>query len=182
MERWMRVPFWSGLATVVAGSVMGGVMMLAPSGTAATGQAGVPHSSTAECTKANLSAKYKGVDAAMNHRYGRIILRNTSDEACFVKGYGGLSYVGEGNGTQIGAPADRTPTATPKTVLEPGDKVASAISEASYAPYPRRECRPTKVDGFRVYVPDETRSIFIEHKTTGCANPKVHLLAHKAYR
>ena len=129
MERWMRVPFWSGLATVVAGSVMGGVMMLAPgkSGTAATGQAGVPHSSTAECTKANLSAKYKGVDAAMNQNYGRIILRNTSDEACFVKGYGGLSYVGEGNGTQIGAPADRTPTATPKTVLEPGDKVASAI-------------------------------------------------------
>ncbi len=127
MERWMRVPFWSGLATVVAGSVMGGVMMLAPSGTAATGQAGVPHSSTAECTKANLSAKYKGVDAAMSHRYGRIVLRNTSDETCFVKGYGGLSYVGGGNGTQIGAAADRTPTATPKTVLEPGDKVRSAI-------------------------------------------------------
>ena len=39
----------------------------------------------------------------------------------------------------------------------------------------------TKVDGFRVYVPDETRSQFIEHKTIGCANPKVHLLEHKAY-
>ena len=176
MERWMRVPLWSGLATVVAGSVMGGVMMLAPSGNAATAQRGVP-----ECTKANLSAKYKGTDAAMSHVYGRIILRNTSDETCFVKGYGGLSYVGKGNGTQIGAPADRTPTATPRTVLEPGDKVASAISQASYAPYPKQECRPTKVDGFRVYVPDETRSIFIEHKTTGCANPKIHLLAHKAY-
>ena len=182
MERWMRVPFWSGLATVIAGSVMGGVMMLAPSGTAATGQAGVSHSSTAECTKANLSAKYKGGDAATSHYYGRIVLRNTSEVTCYVKGYGGLSYVGGGNGTQVGAPADRTPTATPKTVLAPGDKVRSAIVETSYAPYPRKECQPTKVDGFRVYVPDETRSIFIAHPTTGCANPKVHLLEHKAYR
>ena len=102
MERWMRVPFWSGLATVVAGSVAGGVMMLAPSGTAATGQAGVPGSSTAECTKANLSAKYKGGDAAMSHVYGWIVLRNTSEDSCYVKGYGGLSYVGGGNGTQSG--------------------------------------------------------------------------------
>ena len=177
MERWMRVPFWSGVATVVAGSLVGGVMMMAPSGTAATGQRGVP-----ECTKANLSAKYKGGDAATSHVYGRIILRNTSEVTCFVQGYGGLSYVGKGNGTQIGAAADRTPSATPKTVLKPGDKVRSAIVETSFAPYPKKECRPTKVDGFRVYVPDETRSIFIEHPTTGCANPKVHLLQHKAYR
>ncbi len=177
MERWMRVPFWSGLATVVAGSVMGGVMMLAPSGTAATGPAGV-----AECTKANLSAKYKGGDAAMSHVYGRIILRNTSEDTCYVKGYGGLSYVGKGNGTQIGAPADRTPSATPKTVLQPGDKVRSAIVETSTGPYSKKECQPTKVDGFRVYVPDETRSIFIEHKTIGCANPEIHLLEHKPYR
>jgi hypothetical protein len=182
MEPWMRVPFWSGLATVVAGSVMGGVMMLAPSGTAATGQAEAPRSSTAECTKANLSAKYKGGDAATSHVYGQIVLRNTSEKTCYVKGYGGLSYVGKGNGTQIGAAADRTPSATPKTVLKPGDKVRSAIVETSFAPYPKKECRPTKVDGFRVYVPDETRSIFIEHPTTGCANPEVHLLQHKAYR
>jgi Protein of unknown function (DUF4232) len=181
MERWMRVPFWSGLATVVAGSVLGGVMMLAPSGTAATGQAGVSRSATPECTKANLSATYKGGDAATSHVFGRIVLRNTSADTCFVKGYGGLSYVGGGNGTQIGAPADRTPSPTPKTVLAPGDKVRSAIVETSFAPYPKKECRPTKVDGFRVYVPDETRSIFIKHPTMGCANPKIHLLEHKAY-
>src|SRR6187200_2106696 len=124
MERWMRVPFWSGLATVLAGLVVGGVMMLAQNGTAAVGQRVVP-----ECIKANLSATYKGGDAATSHLFGRIVLKNTSEETCFVKGYGGLSYVGKGNGTQIGAPADRTPSPTPKTVLEPGDKVRSAIVE-----------------------------------------------------
>ena len=181
MERWMRVPFWSGAATVVAGSVAGAMMMLAPNGSAATGGEaagrGVP-----ECTKANLSAHYRGGDAAMSHVYGRIVLRNSSQETCFVQGYGGLSYVGGGNGTQVGAPADRTPGATPRTVLAPGDKVRSPIVETSYAPYPRKLCQPTKVDGFRVYAPDETHSFFIDHPTKGCANPKVHLLEHKAYR
>jgi len=183
MERWMnwmKVPFWSGVATAVAAAVVGGVMVLAPTGTAATAQAGVPPS-TAECTKPDLSAKYKGGDAGMSHVFGRIILHNISDTACYVQGYGGLSYVGDGNGTHIGAPADRTPSNTPKTVLQPGDKVRSAVSETSTAPYPKNVCRPTKVDGFRVYVPDETHSFFIAHKTTGCTNPKVHLLSHKAY-
>jgi len=181
MERWMRVPFWSGVATVVAGSVMGGVMMLAPSGTAAAGQATAGRG-VGECSKVDLSAKYRGADAAMSHVYGRIVLRNVSEKACYVQGYGGLSYVGGGDGTQVGAAADRTPSPAPRTVLEPGDTVRSAIVETSYAPYPKKQCQPTEVDGFRVYVPDETRSIYIEHPTTGCANPKVHLLEHKAYR
>jgi hypothetical protein len=175
MERWMKVPLWSGVATVVAAVVAGGVMMLAPNGTAATAQA------TAECKKPDLSAKYKGGDAATSHVFGRIILHNVSDKPCFVQGYGGLSYVGGGNGTQVGAPADRTPSPTPKTVLQPGDKVRSAVSETSTAPYPKNVCHPKKVDGFRVYVPDETHAFFIPHPTTGCANPQVHLLEHKAY-
>jgi len=176
MERWMKVSLWSGVTTVVAAVVAGGVMMLAPSGAAATGARAVP-----ECTKPDLSAKYKGGDAATSHVFGRIILHNISAKPCFVQGYGGLSYVGGGNGTQVGAPADRTPSNTPKTVLQPGDKVRSAVSETSTAPYPKNICRPTKVDGFRVYVPDETHAFFIPHPTTGCANPKVHLLEHKAY-
>jgi hypothetical protein len=180
MERWMRVGTWSGAVTMLAGCVAGGVMALAPSGTAASGEQAAARSAP-ECTNANLTAKYRGGDAATSHYYGRIVLRNTSDQTCWVQGYGGLSYVGGGNGTQVGAAADRTPSKKPRVVLEPGDKVRSAVVETSFAPYPKRTCKPTKVDGFRVYVPDETRSQFIEHKTTGCANPKVHLLAHKAY-
>src|SRR5262245_1166892 len=129
MERWMKVPLWSGVATVIAAVVAGGVMMLAPNGTAATAQRAVLPKAPAECTKADLSAKYKGGDAAMSHVFGRIIFHNISDKPCFVQGYGGLSYVGHGNGTQIGAAADRTPSKTPRTVLQPGDKVRSAVSE-----------------------------------------------------
>ena len=176
MERWMGVGIWSGVATLVAGCVAGGVIALSPSGTAAPGARPVP-----ECTNANLTAKYRGGDAATSHVYGRIVLHNTSDRTCWVQGYGGLSYVGGGNGTQIGAAADRTPSNKPRVTLKPGDKVRSAVVETSYAPYPRKKCKPREVDGFRVYVPDETRSQFVAHPTTGCANPAVHLLAHKAY-
>ncbi len=182
MERWMRVPFWSGVATMVAGSALGGVMMLAPSGSAASGQRAVPQRSTAECTNDNLTATYRGGDAAMSHVYGRIVLRNTSDVTCWVRGYGGLSYVvGGANGKQVGAAADRTPSNRPKVTLAPGDKVRSAVAETSSAPYPRKRCRPAEVDGFRVYVPDETQWQYIAHPTIGCANPRVHLLEHKAY-
>ena len=185
MERWMRVPFWSGVATVLAGTVAGGVMMLAPDGSAATmptADRAPVQRSTPECTRSDLSATYKGGDAAMSHVYGRIVLRNTSDVSCWVRGYGGLSYVGGGNGKQVGAAADRTASSKPKVVLAPGDKVRSAVVETSTGPYPQNECKPTPVDGFRVYLPDETRSQFIEHQTTGCANDRIHLLSHKAYR
>ena len=177
MERWMKAPFWSGVATVVAGAVAGGVMMTAPSGSAAPGTRATP-----ECTNAQVTASYQGGDAAMSHVYGRIVLRNTSATTCWIRGYGGLSYVGGGDGQQVGAAADRTPSTKPRVVLAPGDKVRSAVVETSTGPYPKSQCRPRPVDGFRVYLPDETRSQFIEHETTGCANPSIHLLAHKAYR
>jgi hypothetical protein len=135
-----------------------------------------------ECTNADLTASYHGGDAAMSHVYGRIVLTNTGDRACVTGGYGGLSYVGGGNGTQVGAAADREPAKVRHYVLQPGERVHSRVVETSFAPYPKAKCRPEHVDGFRVYVPDATASQFIEHPTTGCANVKIHLISHRPFR
>ena len=135
-----------------------------------------------ECTNAELVATYHETGAGMSHRYGRIVLANESDHACRIRGYGGLSYVGHGDGTQIGAPAERTPDRTPAVVVGPGERVRSAVTETEASPYPRRRCRPAHVDGFRVYLPDETRSQYVPHPTTGCRNHRIHLLSHRAYR
>jgi hypothetical protein len=135
-----------------------------------------------QCVNTDLHARYRATDAGMSHRYGRIVLRNVSDHSCRTGGYGGLSYVGGGDGTQIGAAADRTPSTVRTIVLRPGQRVVSAVSETVADVYPRRECRPAHVDGFRVYIPNETHSQFVKHPTTGCRNDAVHLLAHKAYR
>jgi hypothetical protein len=134
------------------------------------------------CTNAELVASYRATDAGMSHQFGRIVLRNVSDHACRTGGYGGVSYVGGGDGTQVGAPADREPGHVRSIVVGPGEKVVSAVSETEAGAYPRRECRPAKVDGFRVYIPNETRSQFIKHRTTGCRSDRVHLITHRAYR
>lgn len=135
-----------------------------------------------ECTNTELAASYHATGAATSHRYGRIVLRNGSDHPCSIRGYGGLSYVGGGDGTQIGAPADRDPSRARTIVVRPGQKVVSVVSAAVASAYPLHRCRPAHVDGFRVYVPDETHSQYVAHPTTGCRNERVHLLSHKAYR
>src|SRR6478735_7947475 len=117
----------------------------------------------AECTNAELVASYHATDAGMSHQYGRLVLKNVSDHACRTGGYGGVSYVGGGDGTQVGAPADREPGHVRSIVVRPGEKVSSLVSETDAGVYPRRECRPAKVDGFRVYLPNETRSQFVKH-------------------
>lgn len=169
------------VAVLVLATVMGVGVVLAMSADAAR-SAGPSDRKVAECVNADVTAKYRGGDAATSHVYGRIVLKNVSDRACYVRGYGGLSYVGGGDGTQVGAAADRTATKKPRTVLQPGDKVRSRVVETSTGPYPKKECQPRQVDGFRVYIPDETHSQFIEHGTTGCANTDIHLLTHTAYR
>jgi hypothetical protein len=135
-----------------------------------------------ECSNAELVASFHHTDDATSHRFGRLVLTNTSGHTCRLRGYGGLSYVGDGNGTQIGAAADRAPSRVRWVTLTPGQRAVSAVSATVTAAYPRHRCRPAHVDGFRVYVPDETASQYVPHPTTGCRNPAVHLLSHRAYR
>ena len=135
-----------------------------------------------ECTNTHLTASYRVTGGGMSHEYGRIVLRNVSDTACTIRGYGGLSFVGGGDGTQIGAAATRTPSKVRSILVRPGQRVVSDLSATSAAPYPRRRCRPAHVDGFRVYLPDETRAQYVPHPTAGCRNRRVHLLEHKAFR
>ncbi|MCF6379078.1 DUF4232 domain-containing protein [Nocardioides KLBMP 9356] len=154
-----------------------------PSSSAATG-ASTRAVATAvpECGDADLTASYRARDAAAGHRYGVIRLTDTGDRTCVLQGYGGLSYVGGGNGAQVGAPADRDPGTAPRVVLHPGDRARSLVSEAVAQDYPRATCRPAPVDGFRVYLPDSTRSQLVAHATTGCRNSSVHLLSHEPFR
>jgi hypothetical protein len=161
-------------ATAIAGLLATGTLLL-PTG--ASAKTAVP-----ECANADLKASFVATGAATSHRFGRLRLKNISKHTCAVQGYGGLSFVGKGNGTRIGAPAQRTPSKTPLVLLEPGQRAVSAVSMTTTGPYPRKVCHPAKVDGFRVYAPDATASQFVPFKTTACANRHLHTLAHKAYR
>ncbi|MEX0427300.1 DUF4232 domain-containing protein [Nocardioides sp. DS6] len=138
-------------------------------------------SDTPACGNTDLKASYRYSDAGAGHRYGWIVLTNVSGHACRTGGFGGLSYVGKGNGTQIGAAADRIGKAY-TLVVKPQKTIRSAVDEVVAANFPKKACTPTHVDGFRVYVPNATKSQYVVHPTTGCAKAKVHLLSHHSYR
>ena len=89
--------------------------------------------------------------------------------------------MGGGDGTQVGAAADREEATAHRVVLAPGERALSRVTETVAQNYPRRRCHPVHVDGFRVYAPDTTRSSFVAHPTTGCRNDAVHLLSHRPF-
>jgi hypothetical protein len=170
----MRTPtsrLLSAAATLAVAA--GGTLTFAPA-TAA---------STPACGNADLTASYRHSDDGAGHRFGWIVLTNTSGHACHTGGYGGVSYVGHGNGTQIGAPAVRRHAAAVKTfVVKPGGRLRSPLDEVRADNFGAKKCRRSHVDGFRVYVPNATLSQFVPHPTTGCRNAQVHLLFQKPYR
>jgi hypothetical protein len=111
-----------------------------------------------------------------------IVLTNTGDRSCETGGFGGVSYVGSGNGTQVGAAATRTSDEPSELTLKPGASAVQELRETEAGNYPAGTCDPTKVDGLRIYPPDETRSLFAEHATTGCGGKSVKLLEIGPYR
>jgi Protein of unknown function (DUF4232) len=140
-------------------------------------------STVPSCTNADLTASYRHSDDGAGHSYGWIVLRNTSGHACRTGGYGGVSYVGDGNGTQIGAPAVRTDAAhVASYVVTPGQRLRSPIDEVNALNFPKKRCRPAHVDGFRIYVPNATRSQYVVHPHVGCRNPDVPLIFQKPLR
>lgn len=135
---------------------------------------------TPKCADTDLKAGYRASDAGAGSRFGEITLTNVSDHACALAGFGGLSYVGGGDGEQVGKPAVREGSWR-KVIMKPGQVAVSAVAESTADKYPASSCKPTAVDGFRVYVPDSYDAQFVAHKTTGCASKSVSLLSHKAF-
>lgn len=173
-------------ARTVAGAVLGTVTLLcsafalpiaavASDAPQAAGASAAPF-----CNAGDLRISYRATDAGAGHRYGRIVLRNTSDQACRTHGYGGVSYTDDA-GRVVGAPADRTPGREPVVLLRPGQRVVSRLDEVVAQDFPRRTCRPVEVADLQVYPPEGEYAQLVSHPTTGCANSAVHLLAHQPY-
>lgn len=139
-------------------------------------------SATPECKSGDVTTSYRYHDAGAGHSNGFILVKNVSGHSCRTGGFGGLSYVGHGNGTQVGAAATREGSKGKVLTLRPGKVAVSEIQEVDTGVYPSSECRPTSVDGFRVYIPNETHSQYVVHKTTVCGNSEVQGLQHRPFR
>ena len=150
---------------------------------------GTPVAGPSRCAVAQLSGAIgerngapAGTGDGMNQKHDAIILTNTSGTTCTIQGWPGVSLVGDGNGTQLGAAAalDRT-TPHPTLAIQPGGKVQAPIDYTSAAVYPGSQCGVKQADGLRVYPPGSTASLFITAKWQACTSTTHDLLTVGAF-
>ncbi|MGZ4427380.1 MAG: DUF4232 domain-containing protein [Nocardioidaceae bacterium] len=138
-------------------------------------------SSSPACGRADLAVSLQVGDGAAGSVYSTLVLTNVGHQACSTGGFAAVSYVGRGNGTQLGAAADQVGRAKTLT-LQPGASARATLQESNPDNYPTDKCDPAAADGLRVYPPSQTASSFIRHATEACVDPSVHLLSVSAFR
>ncbi|WP_231391921.1 DUF4232 domain-containing protein [Arthrobacter sp. 35W] len=154
-----------------------------PTATATPSTAPSTSAAAALCTAAMLSGSVDDSGGgAAGSIYMKLIVKNTTDKVCILDGYPGVSLVGDGNGTQIGAAADRDPAAPSSgpITLEPGASAAGVLRYTQAGNY--QNCERVEADGLRVYPPSATDALYIAHPLTACSNEDIKLLTIGAFQ
>ncbi|KAA1378087.1 DUF4232 domain-containing protein [Aeromicrobium fastidiosum] len=129
------------------------------------------------CRAADLTVRYAD-DAgggAAGSTYGDLVLTNASGSPCAMTGWPGVSYVGGGDGPQLGAAADRTGTAD-VIVLGAGQRAEAQLREVRAGDI-GGTCSPVEADGLRIYPPNSTTAVFVKHPAEACRSGSAHLLS-----
>lgn len=148
-----------------------------------TGDPGSAPLRSDRCTATALSASLgDGGGGAAGSVLPDLVLTNTGTQRCTLQGFPGVSFVGGGNGTQLGAAGTFDRSRTPGTVtLDPGKSAHAPLRIARAENYPSDTCQPATADGLRVYPPGSTAALFVA--TTGltaCRNAGVQLITVQA--
>ncbi|GAB3794688.1 hypothetical protein GCM10028798_01910 [Humibacter antri] len=132
----------------------------------------------ATCSVSDLSVTLGSFSGTAGSDYVPIVFTNTSSKPCGLHGFPGVSFVGKGNGTQLGAAADWDQSKPiVQNTLQPGSAVAANLRIVQAGNYDSSQCQPLAADGLRVYPPHSTKSVFVKDADlTACQNDKVHLL------
>ena len=129
------------------------------------------------CTVNELSVQLGAPDSGAGTTVVPIIFKNTGGRTCQIEGYPGVSFVGGGNGTQIGAPASRDASvAITFHELKPGDSVQSPLRITQAGNYDT--CGTETADGLRIYPPHSYDAVFVA--TTAykpCTDASVDLMS-----
>lgn len=106
---------------------------------------------------------------AAGSNYVLLTFRNSGGQTCTLSGYPGVSFVGHGDGTQLGIPAVRSNATTPKTVrLGAGKSTTALLQIVNAGVYDAKQCAPTTADGFRVYPSGSKDAAYVAFATQAC--------------
>lgn len=151
-----------------------------PSGAGSTsgGSAGL-----AGCATGDLKVTTGNPEGAAGSTYLSIRFTNTSSASCTLYGYPGVSLAVGLPTAQVGAAADRLVTAPASVVtLGPGQTGSALLRIVQALNYPTATCSPTATAYLRIYPPNETQSVLLPFKATGCTSDSVKLLTIAAVR
>jgi hypothetical protein len=139
------------------------------------------------CLTPDLAGSLDAVEggASAGHYELEIELENEGAEPCVLQGWPGVSFVGGGDGAQIGAAATLDRSSPHGSVtLAPGASAHANLSVANAQNFDEG-CEQTTADGLRVYPPGEKRSLFVQDDDLtllACANPDDELLEVQAFQ
>ncbi|WP_111720655.1 DUF4232 domain-containing protein [Homoserinimonas sp. OAct 916] len=137
-----------------------------------------PNAPAGQCLNENLALSLGQPDGAAGSEYVDIIFTNTGSEPCALRGAPGVSVVGGGNGSQIGAAAEQTEPANPPTIqLAPSGTAKATLKSVNIGtdggPL-ADQCTVTTGDGYRVYPPHSFDSVFVASPgVPACSNTVV---------
>ncbi|PPF52978.1 DUF4232 domain-containing protein [Clavibacter michiganensis] len=118
-----------------------------------------------------------GEGTGMSQQRVTVVVANASSTACSLQGWPGVSFVGDGDGTQLGVPATLDRAADHPTVrLAPGASAQAPLHYTEPGVYADAECGTTDADGLRVYPPGSTASLFIAWPQAACTTADHALL------
>ena len=110
------------------------------------------------CASSSLQLHAKYLGAATGTDYIAVVVTNTGADDCVLRGYPGVTFL-DGQGRQVGLPAQRDVTSKPRRVLlTPGEKAHAQLS------YPNPDffgsgCGGTHAKQIQVYPPDQTDAL-----------------------
>lgn len=105
----------------------------------------------------------QGNGGAAGNTYSTISFTNTGGASCVLRGAPGVSVVGEGNGTQLGSPAERFQTGATTVTLASGATAVATLKIVNVGTDggPLDGCTVRKGDGYRVYPPHSKKAFFV---------------------
>jgi hypothetical protein len=139
-------------------------------GSGSPGTSASPANGRCHADQVRLAVEPAPGGGAMGSRYEYLLITNTSTRSCTLYGYPGLSFVTAPNGQQVNDPATRRSGSAPASVrLAPRQGAHVLVHTARTENYPPQMCKPVQVGGYRVYLPDETVALFVDHPIDECS-------------
>jgi hypothetical protein len=97
------------------------------------------------------------------------VLTNSSDSACTLYGYPGVSFVTGQGGSVIGAPAARNPLITDSLVtLQSGGSASALIGVTDTGNLTPSACRPGTADWLQIYPPGDFGALYVQLSSGVC--------------